>query len=109
MPYATLTSSRIGGIFVLADGSRRIIPNQFLNQAKLENETLLRLHYSFGTVEITGERLDNIFHDIGIGKLGTVEVDTEYTGTSATAPAITSIIYVPESASAASERESHDA
>jgi hypothetical protein len=102
MPYTPQTSNRIGGIFVSVDGSHCVIPDHFLAQAKLEDSTLLRLYYSFGTVEISGKRLDVIFNDVAIGKLGTVAIDAEYTAKSTTA--ISSIVYIPESPLAASER-----
>ena len=71
--------------------------------------SLLRLYYSIGTIEITGKRLDAIFHDAAIGKLGVVTIDAEGTGNFTTAPAITSIVYIPESPLAASERGSRNA
>ena len=105
MSYTTHISNSIGGVFVSADGSRRVIPNHLLTQAKLDDETLLRLHYSCGTVEIVGRQLNTVFHDAATGRLGTVTIDAEDTGRSTTAPIITSIVYVPESSVAASARE----
>jgi hypothetical protein len=110
MSYTSQTSNRIGGIFLCVDGSRHVIPNNFLIYANLEKTTLLRIHYSFVTVEISGERLDNIFHDVTIGKLGTVTVDTpDYEPENETAPVITSIVFFPETPSSASERERSNA
>jgi hypothetical protein len=64
-----------GGLFVSADGSRRIIPDHWLIQAELVNGSrLLRLSYSFCTIEVSGQCLDPIFEDAGIGKLGAVQV-----------------------------------
>jgi hypothetical protein len=109
MPYTSQTSNRIGGIFVLADGSQHVIPNSFLTHANLAKAALLRLHYSFVTVEIAGERLGAIFHDVTIGKLGTVTVDAEDAAMSKSDPAITTIVFFPETPSAASERERSNA
>jgi hypothetical protein len=110
MPYTPQTSNRVGGIFVSANGKSIVIPNRFLAYAKLVETTMLRLHYSFGTVEISGERLGNIFHDVSIGKLGTVTVDApDSEPESTTAPAITNIVLIPESSYAASERERSNA
>ena len=109
MSYSKEITNRIGGTFVNADGSHRVIPNHLLTQAKLEDSTLLRLYYSVGTIEISGKRLDAIFHDAAIGKLGVVTIDAEDTGKFTTAPSITSIVYIPESPLAASERGSRNA
>ena len=108
MSYTTHISNSIGGVFVSADGSRRVIPNHLLTQAKLEDETLLRLHYSYGTVEIVGRRLNTVFRDAATGRLGTVTIDAEDAVRSTTAPIITSIVYIPESSLAASARERSD-
>jgi hypothetical protein len=104
MPYTSQTSNRIGGIFLSADGSQRVISDHLLLHAKLEDTTLLRLYYSSGTVEITGKRLDAIFNDVIIGKLGVVAIDAEDVSKSTAAPAISSIVYILESPLAASER-----
>jgi hypothetical protein len=95
--YASRTSHRIGGIFKTADGSFRVIPDHWLNSAELLNDaTLLRLNYSFCSVEISGYRLDGIYNDTASGKLGAVTIaadavpDTAESGIS-----VTSIVYVP--------------
>ncbi len=72
-PRASLRSTLTGGLFISADGTRRIIPDHWLVQAELLNGSrLLRLNYSFCTVEVSGQCLDPIFEDAGVGKLGAV-------------------------------------
>ncbi len=72
-PRTSLRSALTGGLFISADGSRRVIPDHWLVQAELLNGSrLLRLSYSFCTIEISGQCLDPIFEDAGIGKLGAV-------------------------------------
>lgn len=73
-PRTSLRSALIGGLFVMTDGSRRMVPDQWLTQAELlQGARLLRLTYSFCTIEIAGQKLDPIFDDAGIGKLGTIQ------------------------------------
>jgi hypothetical protein len=70
---SSLRSALTGGLFISADGSRRIIPDHLLTQAELlQDGRLLRLNYSFCAIEISGQCLDPIFEDAGIGKLGAV-------------------------------------
>jgi hypothetical protein len=72
-PRVSLRSALIGGLFVLADGTRRVVPDHWLVQAELlQGARLLRLSYSFCTIEVAGQCLDPIFEDAGIGKLGAV-------------------------------------
>jgi hypothetical protein len=72
-PRALLRSALTGGLFISGDGSRRIIPDHWLMQAELlEGGRLLRLIYSFCVIEISGQCLDPIFEDAGMGKLGAV-------------------------------------
>ena len=72
-PRASLRSALTGGLFISADGSRRIVPDHWLTQAELlHGSRLLRLSYSFCTIEVSGQYLDPIFEDAGIGKLGAV-------------------------------------
>jgi len=78
-PYAVCYKSRgsqsVGGIFVFSDGSRRVIPDNWLYHAKQQNDaTLIQLFYSFCIVEISGYRLENIFNDVTNGRLGIVTV-----------------------------------
>lgn len=72
-PRASMRSALIGGLFISADGTRRIIPDHWLIQVELlHGGHFLRLSYSFCTVEISGQYLDPIFEDAGVGKLGAV-------------------------------------
>jgi len=71
---ASLRSTMIGGLFISPDGTRHLIPDRLLNQAELlEKSCLLRLSYSFCTIEIAGKCLDIIFEDVSSGKLGAVQ------------------------------------
>jgi len=73
-PRALLRSASLGGLFGLADGSRHAIPDHWLAQATLlHGGRLLRLNYTFCTVEIAGQGLDPIFEDASIGKIGSVQ------------------------------------
>ena len=73
-PRTSLRSTLAGGLFISADGTRRIIPDHWLNQAELlHGSRLLRLTYSFCTIEVSGEGLDLIFEDASIGKLGAIQ------------------------------------
>jgi hypothetical protein len=75
IPRASLRSASIGGVFVTACGLSRLIPDQWLAQAELlERGRLVRLSYTFCTIEVAGQCLDRIFEDAGIGKLGAVQV-----------------------------------
>jgi hypothetical protein len=74
-PRASLRSAMIGGLFISADGARRIVPDQWLTQAELlHGARLLRLSYSFCSIEIAGQCLEPIFEDAGTGKLGAIHV-----------------------------------
>ena len=73
-PRALQRSASIGGLFVLPDGSRHAIPDHWLAQATLLHcGRLLRLNYTFCTVEVAGQSLDPIFEDASIGKIGSVQ------------------------------------
>jgi hypothetical protein len=75
IPRASLRSASIGAVFVTPCGVSRLIPDQWLEQAELlERGRLVRLSYTFCTIEVTGQSLDRIFEDAGIGKLGAVQV-----------------------------------
>ena len=112
MPYKTRTSHRIGGTFINADGFTRVISDQWFCQAELLNDaTLLRINYSFGSVEISGYRLDAIANDVAIGKLGVITVPVSadaVTDVAENAPSVTSIVYIP-APFASSEQECCDA
>ncbi len=106
-----LRSNSIGGLFISADGSRRIVPDHWLAQIELlPGGHLLRLSYSFCIVEITGQYLDPIFEDAGVGKLGAVVA-----AASEAAPNgqlwVTSIIFIapPQAPASVSDQESFDA
>ena len=86
----------IGGIFISADGVRHCIPDHWLSQIELLNDsTLLKLGYSFRTVEISGNDLDTIFDDAIVGKLGMVTVVVADSDIPAGSPCVTSIVHVP--------------
>src|SRR5947209_1751666 len=96
----------IRGLFVSADGTRRVVPDHWLTQAELlEGTRLLRLSYTFCTIEVVGKCLDPIFEDASIGKLGAIQA----------APAgqlwVTSIVAFtpPEASVLPFERERSDA
>src|SRR5205814_8672197 len=73
IPRASLRSALIGGLFVSADGTRRLVPDHWLHQAELlDGERLLRLSYSCCTIEVAGQLLQPIFEDASIGKLGAI-------------------------------------
>jgi len=87
----------VGGIFITSDGNRRMIPDDCLNEARLE-DNVLRLNYSSCTMEVSGYRLEKIFDDAAIGKLGTLTVAVPADAPDATDapdwPFITSIIHI---------------
>ena len=112
--YKPRTSPYIGGVFISADSSCRIVPDQWLHDATLEKGScLLRLCYSSCTMEIRGRRLDKIFEDATLGKLGTITVnvpaDDKIAAVSTNSPFVMSIVHVPISPLAASELERSDA
>jgi len=73
IPRASLRSALIGGLFVSAEGTRRLVPDHWLHQAELlDGERLLRLSYSCCTIEVAGQLLQPIFEDASIGKLGAI-------------------------------------
>ncbi len=79
MPFPCYTprelthSIPIGGIFMFDDESLRVIPDHWLTMVELLDQgRLLRLSYTFCSVEIAGEYLDAIYEDAAIGKLGAV-------------------------------------
>jgi hypothetical protein len=102
---ASLRSASVGGMFVMADGAKRVIPDPWLIQAeRLQNGRLLRLSYTFCTVEVAGRGLDTIFEDASIGKLGTIQAAPHQT-TAEGQLWVTSIIVVAAGAQSASEFE----
>jgi hypothetical protein len=110
-PRASLRSALTGGLFISADGSRRIVPDHWLTQAELlEGGRSLRLSYSFCTIEITGQYLDPIFEDVGIGKLGAVLAAASESASNGQLW-VTSIVFVapPEAHASVFEQECFDA
>ncbi len=78
IPRASLRSALIGGLFVSADGTRRLVPDLWLLQAEiLDGARLLLLGYSCCTIEVAGQLLEPIFEDASIGKLGAIHVAPE--------------------------------
>ena len=79
IPCTLLRSAMIGGLFVSADGTRRLVPDHWpLLQAELlDGARLLRLSYSCCTIEVAGQLLEPIFEDASIGKLGAIHVAPE--------------------------------
>ena len=95
MPYESHSAGRIGETFIFSDGTRRVLAHIYFAQAKLlNNETLLKLYYSFCKVEISGERLNIIFNDITSGRMGVITKDADNTVKPVTEPVITDIIYL---------------
>ena len=111
--YESREIKRIGGIFISADGSCRTIPDRYLNHATLKSDsTSLRLSYSSCIVDISGHRLDSIYEDVAVGRLGTVIVPNPADAKSDAAeniPIITSIVFINMSPIAANDMESKDA
>ena len=112
--YEQRYTSCIGGMFIFADGSRRVIPDHYLYSAKIQSDaTLLRLSYSSCVVDIYGYHLSAIYNDVIIGKLGVVKVagpaDDGKVASAKCRPFVTNIIYVPMSPDAAADLESRDA
>jgi len=63
----------VGAVFVTLDGVRHLIPDHWLSRAELhEKGRLLRLIYTFGTIEVAGQGLEVLFEDAAAGRLGTV-------------------------------------
>ncbi|HYK91949.1 MAG TPA: hypothetical protein VE398_24495 [Acidobacteriota bacterium] len=102
---ASLRSALVGAMFVLAGGAKRVIPDQWLVQAELlENGRLLRLSYTFCTIEVAGQNLDPVFEDASVGKLGAIQAAPPQ-GVPAGQPCVTSIIVIDAGAQTASEFE----
>jgi hypothetical protein len=69
----SLQHTAIGAVFVTLDGVRHLIPDHWLSRAELrEKGRLLRLIYTFGTIEVAGQGLEVLFEDATAGRLGTV-------------------------------------
>ena len=66
-------STALGAVFVTAGGVRRFIPDHLLTEAELsEQGQLLRITYTCCTVEVAGQRLEVLFEDAIVGRLGTI-------------------------------------
>jgi hypothetical protein len=69
----SLQHTVVGAVFVTLDGVRHLIPDQWLWRAELhEKGRLLRLIYTFGTIEVAGQGLEVLFEDAAAGRLGIV-------------------------------------
>ena len=110
-PRASMRSALIGGLFISADGTRRIIPDHWLIQVELlQDGRFLRLSYSFCTVEISGQYLDPIFEDAGVGKLGAVlAAASEEASNGHLWVSSIVVLGAPEAPSSASEQECFNA
>jgi hypothetical protein len=74
-PRASSRSGQLGGLFVLGDGSQRLLPDHWLVQAELlDDARMLRLTYTSCSIEVAGRGLTPIFDDACTGKLGTIRV-----------------------------------
>ena len=72
LPRSSQTAA-IGAVFVTAGGVRRFLPDHSLLEAELsERGRLLRLTYTCCTVEVAGQRLEVLFEDAIVGRLGTI-------------------------------------
>jgi hypothetical protein len=98
MPYESHSAGRAGETFIFPDGTRRVLAHIYFAQAKLmDNATSLKLYYTFCSVEVSGERLNNIFDDITSGRMGVISKDADYSVSLKSEPLITNIIYLPNS------------
>ena len=60
----SLQQTAVGAVFVTLDGVRHLIPDHWLSRAELhEKGRLLRLVYTFGTIEVAGHGLEVLFED----------------------------------------------
>ncbi len=72
LPRSSQTAA-IGAVFLTAEGDRRFIPDRLLAEAELsEQGRLLRLIYAFCSIEVAGHRLEVLFEDAIVGRLGTI-------------------------------------
>jgi hypothetical protein len=69
----SLQHTTIGAVFVTLNGIRQLIPDHWLSRAELcEKGRLLRLIYTFGTIEVAGHGLEVLFEDAVAGRLGII-------------------------------------
>ncbi len=110
-PRTSLRPNINGGMFTLADGSCRFIPDHWLTQAELvKRSSLVRLTYTFCMIEISGQRLDQIFEDATTSRLGAVQATSPSADTSEQLRVTNIVVMAPASQSESSfEREYSDA
>ena len=69
----SMQRTAIGAVFVTLDGVRHLIPDHWLSRAELHGKgRMLRLIYTFGTIEVAGQGLEVLFEDATAGRLGIV-------------------------------------
>ncbi len=110
-PRTSLRPNIAGGLYILADGTRRYIPDHWLTQAELvKGSIMVRLTYTFCMIEISGQRLDPIFEDATTGRLGAVQAALPSADISEQLR-VTSIVFTTPAAQpdASFEREHSDA
>ena len=74
IPRTSLGPALMGGFYVSADGTRRLVPDHWLLDPELlDGAPLMRLSYSGCTIEVAGECLDLLLEDANIGKLGATQ------------------------------------
>ena len=110
-PRTSLRANINGGMFILADGTRRFIPDHWLTQAELiKGSCLVRLTYTFCMIEISGQLLDPIFEDATANKLGAVQAAPAPAGTSEQLRVTNIVVMTPAAHSEPSfEQECSDA
>ncbi len=110
-PRTSLRPNINGGMFTLADRTRRFIPDHWLTQAELvKGSSLVRLTYTFCMIEISGQRLDQIFEDATSGRLGAVQAASPSADISEQLRVTNIVVTAPAAQSESSfEREYSDA
>jgi len=105
--YLPRSSERavIGTVLVTPDGVRRLIPDHLLTEVELsEQGRLLRLIYTCCKVEVAGQRLEQLFEDASLGRLGTVS-QAPFSSAVRDQPWVSSVVtIVPSAAVSALER-----
>ena len=104
----SLQHTTIGAVFVTLDGIRQLIPDHWLSRAELcEKGRLLRLIYTFGTIEVAGHGLEVLFEDAVAGRLGIIS-QAPPTAAPQVQPWVSSFVTLaPNEAIRFSRRESH--
>lgn len=63
----------IGAVFVTAEGTRRLISDDWLTKVELcDQGRFLRLTYTCCAIEVAGQQLEILFEDAVAGRLGTI-------------------------------------